>query len=90
MKKNFLAILAIIFAIGASAFTVIQKNEESKNQQQYYWFDLSGNYLMRSASVPPGCDLINTKHCAYGFINVADPEDPEQPAGTPDLTAKKP
>lgn len=90
MKKNLLALLAIIFAIGASAFTVIKKNEESMNQQQYYWFGLTGTYLGRSASVPPGCDEISTKNCAFGFINVADPSDPEQPAGSPDKTAKKP
>lgn len=90
MKKNFLAILAIAIAIGTSAFTAITKAEDSKNQQQYYWFDLSGNYIGRSSSVPTGCDLTNTKNCAYGFISVADPTDPEMPGGSPDLTAKKP
>lgn len=90
MKKNFLAILAIAVAIGASAFTAIKKAESVKAQQQYYWFGLTGSYLGRSASVPSGCDLTNTKNCAFGYINVSDPNDPAQPSGTPSLTAKKP
>ena len=90
MKKNFLAILAIAIAIGTSAFTAITKAEDSKNQQQYYWFGLTGTYLGRSANVPSGCDEVNLNNCAYVFINVADPDDPEQPSGSPDKTAKKP
>ncbi|MBS1577375.1 MAG: hypothetical protein JST09_18910 [Bacteroidetes bacterium] len=90
MKRNFLAIMAIVIAMAASAFTAIKDVEKNNKVQQYYWFSLTGAYLGRSASVPSGCDLTNTKNCAFGYINVSNPNDPEQPAGSADLTAKKP
>ena len=90
MKRNILAVLAIVIAMGASAFTAIKDADKEKNLQQYYWFGLTGSYLGRSASVPSGCDLTNSKNCAFGYINVSDPSNPEQPSGSTDLTAKKP
>ena len=83
-----MSLLAVFIAIFVFAFTAIKDGEMSKSQQQYYWFGLTGAYLGRSASVPPECNG-GTIDCAYGYINVADPDDPEQPAGNPNTTAFK-
>jgi len=84
-----MGIFAVIIAVSLSAFAIIKDDAMSKTQQQYYWFGLTGSYLGRSSSIPTDCSS-GTVNCAYGYINVADPDDPEQPTGTPDLTAKKP
>jgi len=89
MKKYFLGIFAAVLAVGMSAFTVIHQKQAEATQQEYYWFDLNGGYEGRSASVPTGCDLTHTRDCAYGYINVDDPNNPTQPSGQADLTAKK-
>ena len=45
MKKYFLAIFAVIIAIGLSAFTNIRKHHTGKNFDLYYWYkvDYSSN-----------------------------------------------
>ena len=88
MKKYLMGIFAVIIALSLSAFAIIKDDAVNKTQQQYYWFGLTGSYLGRSASAPPECNG-GTIDCAYGYINVADPDDPEQPAGNPNTTATK-
>ena len=85
MKKRLFATVAVVLAVGASAFTKV--NTQQKTTVVYYWYDaatnqeLPGNPMAEPSS---GCESTGTG-CAKGFINPE--EDPEH--STPQATRKE-
>lgn len=89
--------LVFILAVGASAFTTTPISQRHGTSTSYYWFDPSGNYLLRqgmySSEVPSRCPDSGTNVCEQGFTQEqlidGDPEEGPKP-GEQALVIHKP
>jgi hypothetical protein len=84
MKKYLTGIIAIILAVGTSAFST----SKSGSGEQYYWYYADYGYLMsydKSEMPPNGCPLQGGELCAYGHSEMT-----EHPFFNPDIIAKYP
>lgn len=78
--KKYLSFIAIVLAIGFSAFTPSSKE---KGLTPMYWYDLVGNSLGFGSEPNNECTTSGIG-CAKGFV--VEPADPE--FDTPDATRK--
>jgi hypothetical protein len=88
LKTAVAALLIAGGAIGAFAFTKADSSNENNKEAELYWFDAStGDYILTGES--SGCDNTNLTPCAVGYPEeqIADPENPEKPSGSPTETA---
>lgn len=80
MKKNLLGLLALVLAVGLSAFTTIDTSTA-----QYYWFRQSDHELVGSSAGPDGnpigCSATGS-NCVKGYLLEVEPE--EEPTTPPD------
>lgn len=80
MKKHLLWLFAIVFAVGLSAFTTLQKSQKVAGTA-YYWYQLQGNQTISNklnstpvdkaaamSSLTP-CDDQTTINCLFGSTN---------------------
>lgn len=97
MKSIKILLAAVIvsassLAFGANRNAEIKANpaetktsSETKTQAVLYWFDANtGEYIGHTES--SGCDQSTSQPCAKGYLNVANPSNPQQPATAPFLT----
>lgn len=87
--------LKLIFGVAAIAIGSMaafsfgpSKEKEEKNTKKavYYWFKEGSNQFI-SHSELSGCDESTDDLCANGYLNVANPSNPQRPASSPDKTA---
>lgn len=70
--KKYLSLLAVILAIGFSAFT---SKADQKQLTNYFWYDLVGGSLGYGTLPNNGCIATGTD-CARGFV--VEPNSPTQ------------
>lgn len=63
-----------------------EKAKATNGDLLYYWFDANTSEYIGYSELS-GCDNSTIKPCADGYLNVADPNDPQDPGTTPDKTA---
>jgi hypothetical protein len=80
MKKILPGLVALVFAIGFSAFTKIEKT----NADLYYWYEQAGHTYVGSSTSPGGnplgCSAIGS-NCVKGYLRSSQPA--SEPTGTP-------
>jgi|SRR5690606_23604311 len=84
MKKYLLGLVAVVIAVGLSAFTSAEKQTKtSDNFTSYYWFDLVGIYTgfktKPAEMVASTCQDNSVDLCRNGYIadDLLDPAHPE-------------
>jgi len=66
MKKYFSVILALLLAIGLSAFSVDRTKGKGKDGAKVYrfWYSYSGGYISNILGVPPGSEYMPKEDAA--------------------------
>ena len=74
-----------IGSMAAFSFGPSKEKEVTQNESKaaLYWFDASTNAYMGHSELS-GCNNKNTNPCEVGYLSVANPSNPQRPAGSPD------
>lgn len=81
MKKKILGFLAIMLAVGFSAFNI----KDNTSGDLYYWFDQTDHSYVGSSTTssgnPLGCTAVGS-NCVKGYQRASQPQ--TEPTGVPD------
>lgn len=94
MKKYFIGLVAVILAVGFSAFTAPHKVKSSAKDPQYIWYEVVNNQVDPDAPLNEtamskadfeddpltSCPTGNTVDCVRGFLTNNLPQSPSQTA----------